>query len=411
MSLSNNGDNLRLQRISSRVFLVLLFLSLLILVTYISTISIKKSMTVPAPSVGEYFELYGKYSESLRCPCSNISINYRLFLEVNYTLHELCDSTFVTVEWIEYIVAATLTIGHTEDFIVRAPNMFYALRMLCELSKQTISNASLQFYANNYVTVLVMPKSILESELNTSIDDFISFTTANFLTLFQLAREMLYANSIQSSMFTNYYPVYSTTYRTVSTYAREYEDCSCLHTYTCKSGMSIFTDPSRLEEWSVPGLYVGCYVLEALRRSRLECFYNQTCLDTLQMYIHSRLSCNATALDATKSIRFTSNTSVAEILDHLMVEKWNSSVIYENYYAACQPAECVYVTSTRHDLIYIVTTIIGLVGGLVTTLKLSIPRLVSLIGNRYNRRLFAMQYQGISLVYVRTLHDVCHIQK
>jgi beta-lactamase regulating signal transducer with metallopeptidase domain len=59
-----------------------------------------------------------------------------------------------------------------------------------------------------------------------------------------------------------------------------------------------------------------------------------------------------------------------------MVEEWNSSIIYENYFNECEPIECTYNQQTKNSIIYIVTTIIGLNGGLITVLKLIVPRLV-----------------------------------
>jgi hypothetical protein len=73
------------------------------------------------------------------------------------------------------------------------------------------------------------------------------------------------------------------------------------------------------------------------------------------------------------------NTTINEILDRLMVEEWRWSPAYPNYFAACHPKECTYTVIGRNDAIYIVTTVIGLIGGLVTILKLVIPRAVSLV--------------------------------
>ncbi|CAF3657481.1 unnamed protein product [Adineta steineri] len=73
------------------------------------------------------------------------------------------------------------------------------------------------------------------------------------------------------------------------------------------------------------------------------------------------------------------NSTIEELVDELMVEEWNSSTIYDGYYNECQPSKCSYSYQTRNDLIYIITTVIGLVGGLITVLKLIVPRVVQLI--------------------------------
>ncbi len=85
---------------------------------------------------------------------------------------------------------------------------------------------------------------------------------------------------------------------------------------------------------------------------------------------------NITALDTSLSSRFLENSTIEDLLDELMIEEWNSSIVYENYFNECKPTECSYTHQTKHNAIYIVTTIIGLIGGLITALKLIVPRLV-----------------------------------
>ena len=60
------------------------------------------------------------------------------------------------------------------------------------------------------------------------------------------------------------------------------------------------------------------------------------------------------------------------MINRLMVEAWNWSAVYENYYNRCQPVMCTYTVITRNDAIYIVTTMFGLIGGLMNILKIVI---------------------------------------
>jgi hypothetical protein len=88
---------------------------------------------------------------------------------------------------------------------------------------------------------------------------------------------------------------------------------------------------------------------------------------------------NISALDTSLSSRFLENSTIEHLLGELMVEEWNSSIMYENYFNECEPIECTYTHQTKNNIIYIVTTIIGLIGGLTTALKLIVPRLVEFI--------------------------------
>jgi len=76
------------------------------------------------------------------------------------------------------------------------------------------------------------------------------------------------------------------------------------------------------------------------------------------------------------------NSTIEEVVNQLMVEEWTPSRMYDNYYNACQPSQCTYTHQTKNSVIYIVTTLVGLIGGLITMLKLIVPRLVMFVRNK-----------------------------
>ena len=131
--------------------------------------------------------------------------------------------------------------------------------------------------------------------------------------------------------------------------------------------------------------------MEALLQSTLECWYNQTCLDLLQSNIRSSSSSqwNLTALDSPKSTHYFSNSTVQDLLDELMIEIWNASIVYEKYYMQCQPQECTYVYKQKYGLFRTITVFIGLLGGLTVVLAGIIPLTVKLV--RRKRRVAAVE--------------------
>jgi hypothetical protein len=88
------------------------------------------------------------------------------------------------------------------------------------------------------------------------------------------------------------------------------------------------------------------------------------------------------ALNESLSSVYFKNSTIKELLDNLMIEQWNFFSIFENYYNQCQPIKCIYTFETNNDMIYIVTTLFGIVGGLITVLKFIVPRLVKLVRKR-----------------------------
>jgi hypothetical protein len=129
----------------------------------------------------------------------------------------------------------------------------------------------------------------------------------------------------------------------------------------------------------IPGFKVGCLVTEFLFQSTLECFYNQQCIDEIINYRYFPPSISVQPLDLSLFSQYSPTSTVQEIINNLMIDYWNASPIYERYYNECQPIQCIYTYETRNDLIYIVTTLFGIAGGLTTVLKLILPRLINLL--------------------------------
>ncbi|CAF1309284.1 unnamed protein product [Adineta steineri] len=202
-------------------------------------------------------------------------------------------------------------------------------------------------------------------------------------------RKTTQSNALLNGQLTNYalYQISGSAYTSLS--ANSYDNCSCGSSATCTFQSRILDYYSGTLYLYVPGIYIGCYIIESLLQSDLRCFYNQSCIDELQPFLSLFSQMNVSALDKSLLVRFMENSTIQEVMDELMIETWNSSIMYDSYYNECQPSQCIYTVETKNGAIYIITTLIGLVGGLVTVLKLIVPRVVRLIAfciRRYRMR-------------------------
>ena len=100
---SDDIYDLRTQRISTRVFMVVFFLSFYILLIYASTTKDIKTITISHPDLQQYHRLYSKYPQTLTCSCSQISVNFGSFITIDYSLHHICNSFFVSDAWIMFL--------------------------------------------------------------------------------------------------------------------------------------------------------------------------------------------------------------------------------------------------------------------------------------------------------------------
>ena len=85
----NEVEVVRQERWSTRLYLILLIMSLLVLVIYsgfgIQTIHV----TVQEPSAELFEKLQLQYSETLQCPCSQIAVKYERFIQIQPTYHRV----------------------------------------------------------------------------------------------------------------------------------------------------------------------------------------------------------------------------------------------------------------------------------------------------------------------------------
>lgn len=140
--------------------------------------------------------------------------------------------------------------------------------------------------------------------------------------------------------------------------------------------------------WVTPGLFKSCTDLGNVFDSDFRCFFNQTCVDKLlSLYNYdmpTRLPLPAAtmdirAMDSSVTSRFAPTDTVNKLFDDFLIEEWEIEADFDRYYGACAPSQCVYTYSQRMDMLYLVTSIFSLLGGLTIIFRLLIPIGVRLV--------------------------------
>jgi len=73
------------------------------------------------------------------------------------------------------------------------------------------------------------------------------------------------------------------------------------------------------------------------------------------------------------------NTTIQEILSNFMIEQWNDQIFYQDYFNQCQPEECLITHVEQGNILHIITTMTGLIGGLTKVYRFAVPLLVKLV--------------------------------
>ena len=380
LQLSHAAKNLHAQRIATRIFLATFIVSFSIMLIYTATATITDTLTISDPSVQQYNELYLHSPQSLSCPCSQISNRYDSFMDIRYVVHPICDSIYITDEWIanQWISHSTLYVG---DFRFLGTSLFFGLRSFCQLIETSINISLTQFYATELVTDIVTHEELLHSRSQAIIEKFITLTTNNFLLFLRSIGNTTQVNALASNLFSNFEFAQQNSSSDVETRWKIYDDnCSCTYHSWCNTTVDIYLVDPWLFSWVVPGFYRACYNLESLRQSDFRCLSDPTCLEDLRLYLGpSKQSISLPTLDLSSSRNFKANTSIGVIIDALMVDEWKWNVSHAKFYDKCRPKKCTYVVVGRNSFIGLITILIGITGGLVKVEQFIIPYSVKIV--------------------------------
>jgi hypothetical protein len=330
---------------------------------------------ISKPSIEIYEELLTHHSDTLQCPCVQSSIPYKLFMNVTVSnRHQVCSSPFITKEWIETLLLSEPQSSHSPiDFRKTAISFFQLLASLCQLTKQHLNDELSDLLSRSLINTNAISRVQLNEQIHSLISQFQLNTPLSFLTTLQLIRAMTSDNLL--------IPVFETNWQWMdpSLNHPEYWGVKLntkpiVYNESCNCGLS---SQCFQESSTMPGLLVGCYPLESLLKSTLQCLYNASCFSQLPTVKRSFIP-----LIDSKTSRYEKNSTVELILNQLMVEQWFNSVTYENYYNQCAPSLCSYSYTQRRSALEVLTLLLGLEGGLTIIMNI-LARIVVAVWQKF----------------------------
>ena len=302
----------------------------------------------------------------------------------------MCSSEFISDAWRSNLTAglvADLSIYTQRDYRRFLSAHLQFLRGLCRLSMQSVNSSTQQFLSSLFVTAQLLSAEDFYIRFSSLINQSKSNAPITFNRLLSLTRIVNHGNAIISSYGTNfeyipYFYAQANTF-TAATRAVIYDDdCSCGLLPNCTTQAN-FIEENVSKRASVKGMRMGCTPSESFRLSTLECFYDQSCLDLIHKY--TNYSTPILPLARTMK-RFRLNTTVNELIDDVFVEEWKTSTNYPSYFHRCSPSLCSYIYVEKFNLLYTITLVLGLHGGVSIVLRWICPEIVRLIVNTYQHR-------------------------
>ncbi|CAF3318885.1 unnamed protein product, partial [Rotaria sp. Silwood2] len=372
----NNRHQLRNQIISTRIFILFFSIILFSVLIYLLADDFTNSITVETRSLSQYEKLKTQFKDTLQCPCSNLSIPYQAFISLQANMHNVCSLDLNPL--IDILFQFTETLTNNYDFRFTAALQFRLLILLCSSVNQIIIANLIDFNATMFNNAFIIEEILLQEEAKEFIDEFIQSITSQFINSLQMIRITNFGSQFMSGVRSNYVINSSKSegeswyLHIFSAFSQIYSDnCNCSTSFSCNAPSKIYEDNGT---YDVVGFQTGCFVLESLLASSLECFYNSLCINQLHQYIPFN-----TTIFLPSSITFNKTDTIETLLRALMVDEWAVAVNYTSYFEACRIQTCSYSFVGRHPLLFIATTILGLIGGLTKILQIIVPMFVGFI--------------------------------
>ncbi|CAF1450723.1 unnamed protein product, partial [Rotaria sordida] len=338
---SQNENIIRKQRHSTRVYIILLFTSSSILIFFTSIRMQTISVSIEMPTLPKFIQLYNQYPSTLNCPCSQVAIQYNQIILSLQPEYHQICSSEFVSS--KWINLKFLNISSTRTYT-------HDIRCQSQIHFQLLSTlcyAAIQTVEDNlqsfYKTKFVSHQLLTYESFRIQVDLIVEQFKRIIPELFQYALELTKANF-------------------------------------------------ELNRFIVP--------MNAV-------FILSSCLSQIKAFIDETVSpTDFTTLKlSSESYANNSYDKIEELANKLFIQSWTNKSSYESYFNECQPLTCQYSYQSRLTLLYIITTVIGFIGGLVIATRLLAPVIVMLAHRVWNYILHRQRNDVIPTVQTTSLES------
>ena len=279
-SESTNVEIVRRERLATRLYISLLSLSMIGIILYAALSKRTIMITTLQPPEHHFHSLDAHYSDTLRCPCSRVSIQYSEFVQSQVAFHEVCGSSFITQEWLDAIYAANVSFLSPTDIRTTSSTFWQLIRSFCSLSNNILIDVENDIDATLLLTPTVQSLHLIETKVETSRRFCFTSAVTSLQLNMLISREMTLGNGLLSGLGTNAYfhttDRWSQDSRRVGISPVTFDDgCSCTNSDGCLR-------PAVYYGTTVPGMMFDCLPLDGMLASSLECFYEPACLSLIR---------------------------------------------------------------------------------------------------------------------------------
>ncbi|CAF1468909.1 unnamed protein product [Adineta ricciae] len=363
---------LRLQKYKTWLYVLVLSVSLVTL--FYVTIMKMHAETIIISNITPdiYNQLYLKHGEKLSCACTNITVPYHQFVSNTISIHPVCDSIFVSKEWIERLYFLNASRYGVWDFRTTAKSQFELLSSFCLLSRQIVSQIQINIHNTELITAYLHHELTVQEEIHGTIEFLKTSEINRFMSFLNYLRTIIKEQRMVSALNTNYITFIqldSTAHSSIFAYQiyhptgnNQNTSCDLNSTVIAATLSPLSIDDSDIlrrvqmiplpNSTTVNGFFAGFRVFDAFLASTLDCLYSEECIQLLRSYFPRLHQMNVSWKDSILSSK-------------------HDNIDYTEYFYRCFPSICTYVRVGQASLSSTTTLLISLYGGLVLIFRLA----------------------------------------
>lgn len=299
-------------------------------------------------------------------------------MHIDPVYHPVCLSDFVSTDWIQFLLNEQLfTMGY-QSYRDRISwgTQFNTLRQLCSYSQNLINYSLSLFNQTSFISAEVLTENVFNTRTRYLIEDWKSRTLTRFNLTYQLIRKINEGNQIMNDAF-NFNLALNNYTGKIEIIPANYSDCFCDFSQSCHahtwidrsvSQVSYLIRPTKIDQ----SFYVGCDTLEAMLKSSFDCLFNQSCIDkqVTPRYGQMPPKYNISAIQINGTLLDEKYYNIDSAVSNMLVLSWIQANNYSLYYNSCKPESCSFNLVTRRSLKQIIVSLITVIGGLSTLLKI-----------------------------------------
>ena len=245
------------QIINTRLFLILISISLLIVIICSSLIIVTTDETLNKFSIDDFERFEKLYPNTLNALCGQVSIPYRKFLYLSPIFHQVCTSPFISNTWITSLFLSNATSHNILDYRTFGFAHYRSLGLLCNISRQSVKDTHRTFNSTHLVNRHILSRDRF-NEISSVLFDNIQQNILTDKKRTSTVISMITAhNQLWSALRTNYYLTSEPGSRYYRTHTRNYFKHNQTGDFICDckaEGNQCIYPAGAFYNWTLPDL-------------------------------------------------------------------------------------------------------------------------------------------------------------